>query len=328
MARPLSAHRAGMRGFTLIELLVVIAIIAVLIALLLPAVQAAREAARRSQCVNNMKQLGLGLQNYHDVNGSYMIGNMNSNYVANVPRRTWAFSMLNFIEQTPAFNGINFTTDFYQPANVTSILLNIKTFDCPSDTDSNMIEEPTSAYPRAKSNVMVNYGNTHYDQDRANNPFAGPLNAPGTTSTVFSNAPFSYLKTFGLRDMTDGSSNTLVFSEVIIGANQNGNSDHRGDLYNDDHNCFYFNVYTPPNTLIIPDYMQGYCNYPNPPNPPCNGNPSPAESFNAARSYHSGGINAALADGSVRFFKNTIALMTWRALGTIAGNEAVSGDSY
>jgi prepilin-type processing-associated H-X9-DG protein len=263
----------------------------------------------------------LGLQNYHDINQSYPIGRQNS------PRRSWAFGMLAFIEQVPAFNGINFTTDFYQPQNVTSIFLNIKTYDCPSDPNGSMIEEPTSPYPRAKADYMVNFGNTHYDQDRANNPYLGPLNAPGTTSTTFQNAPFSLNKTYGIRDITDGTSNTLVFSEVVIGMNLAGNSDHRGDVYNDDNNCFFFNVYTPPNSKI-PDNMVGYCNYPIGTNPPCNGSPSPSESFNAARSFHTGGVNAALADGSVRFFKNTISLTTWRALGTINGSENISGDSY
>ncbi len=274
------------------------------------------------QCVNNLKQLGLALQNYHDINGSFPIGSQSA------PRRTWAFSLLPFFEQTTAFNSINFTTDFYQPANTTAIRLNISTYDCPSDPNSSIIEEPTSPYPRAKASLMVNFGNTHFDQDRANDPFAGPLNPPGLTSTKFQNAPFSLNKCYGIVDITDGTSNTLVFSEVVVGANDgSGNSDHRGDIYNDDHNCFYFNVYTQPNS-VIPDYMQGYCIYPNLNNPPCNGNPNPAESFNAARSLHPGGVNAGLADGSVRFFKNTVSLQTWRALGTMANNEPLSGDSF
>src|SRR5258708_7766659 len=112
------------RGFTLIELLVVIAIIAVLIALLLPAVQAAREAARRIQCVNNFKQMGIAMHNYHDSQGSFPIGRMGIGYnYAPLPgqRRTWAFSIMPYLEQSAVFNAINFSRQFYESANTTII---------------------------------------------------------------------------------------------------------------------------------------------------------------------------------------------------------------
>ncbi len=320
--RPSPRIRGRSHGFTLIELLVVIAIIGVLIALLLPAVQAAREAARRSQCTNNLKQLGLAMQNYHDSNGAFPIGRQSN------PRRTWAFGLLPFFEQTPLYNSINFSTDFYQRVNTTAILVNVSTFDCPSDPGGANIEEPTTPYPRAKASMMVNFGNTHFDQDRANNPYSGPSNVPGQTQVQYADAPFSRNKSAGLRDMTDGTSNTLMLSEVKIGINQGTNSDHRGDIYNDDHNCFYFNVYTTPNTKTVPDYMQGYCLYPNATNPPCNAKPSPGVSFNAARSFHSGGVNVALGDGSVRFVKDSTALMVWRALGTMNGGEVYGSDQF
>src|SRR5215218_9304305 len=136
--------KARRLGFTLIELLVVIAIIGVLIALLLPAVQAAREAARRSQCTNNFKQMGIAMHNYHDINNALPIGRQDAQ------RRTWAMSILPFLEQGNLFGAINFSQPFYERANTTVIRSAISGFQCPSDRPS--IQEPDTAYPRSKSN--------------------------------------------------------------------------------------------------------------------------------------------------------------------------------
>src|ERR1700733_2842902 len=112
------------RGFTLIELLVVIAIIAVLIALLLPAVQAAREAARRIQCTNNLKQLGLAMHNYLSAQNTFPIGRMGLNYtyttsVVGNARRTWAFAIMPYLEQGAIFQSINFSLSYFDPTNTT-----------------------------------------------------------------------------------------------------------------------------------------------------------------------------------------------------------------
>ena len=215
------------RGFTLIELLVVIAIIGVLIALLLPAVQAAREAARRAQCINNLKQLGLAMHNYHSAHNTFPIGRQGS------PRRNWTFGILAFLEQGAMFHSINFTVPFYDPSNTTVIFTTVDAFECPSDLNSGAIEEPTQPYPRHKGNYMVNWGNTHFFQDQAANPFAGPV---GTLAYL--DAPFFSEGCRGVRDIIDGSSNTLLMSEVIIGKSNSiasgGSSDHRGDILNDD----------------------------------------------------------------------------------------------
>jgi prepilin-type N-terminal cleavage/methylation domain-containing protein/prepilin-type processing-associated H-X9-DG protein len=318
------------KGFTLIELLVVIAIIAVLIALLLPAVQAAREAARRSQCVNNLKQFGLAMQNYHDTAGSFPIGVQNGVTACGnpngCPRRTWAFSILPFIEQGSMFNTVNFTKPFYDFSNSTATNAVISVFDCPSDSGNNTIETAMPNYPnRVKSNYVVNWGNASYLQSSGTNPVTTPV-VPGSTVTQvsFFPSPFTFNKCYSMSALIDGTSNTLSMAEIINPLNNGTATDHRGDVFNDDYNCAQFEAYTPPNSQI-PDQMNSstYCVYPFAANPPCNGN-TPA--FNTARSYHSGGINASMCDGSVRFFKNSINVNAWRSLSTAMGSEVISAD--
>jgi prepilin-type N-terminal cleavage/methylation domain-containing protein len=143
-------HHAKPRGFTLIELLVVIAIIAVLIALLLPAVQAAREAARRMQCINNLKQLALAAHNYHDVNGSFQMGTplyvFDGGLGINDGQSVFV-SMLPFMEQQPLFNAVNFAANIYFSANLTVQGTGLSTLWCPSDTRAS--DKVTLPYPLA-----------------------------------------------------------------------------------------------------------------------------------------------------------------------------------
>ncbi|WP_422928249.1 DUF1559 domain-containing protein [Singulisphaera sp. PoT] len=334
------------RGFTLIELLVVIAIIAVLIALLLPAVQSAREAARRMQCTNNLKQLGLAMHNYHSSIGSFPIGRMGENYTypkyitSNLNRRTWAFSILAYIEQGNVFQAANFCVSYYEAPNTTVLRTQVATFHCPTDPNTNIMELGSpqagiSSKERYKGNYMVNWGNTHFNQlDTANgkggvhwnypDPFVGPL---GDT-VYFGGAPFGGNVSKSVANIVDGTSNTLLMAEVIIGMDKSDNSteDLRGDFYNDDQCGATFMAYTAPNSTI-PDRL-GYCTYPLGVNPPCQGVNTKTATFVAARSLHPGGVNALLADGSVRFFKNSISLPIWRALSTTMGGEVVSSDSF
>jgi prepilin-type N-terminal cleavage/methylation domain-containing protein/prepilin-type processing-associated H-X9-DG protein len=208
------------RGFTLIELLVVIAIIGVLIALLLPAVQSAREAARRSQCTNNLKQIGLAMHNYHTGSGSFPLGGTLAPAYAPPPTGynagwgTWgaAALMLGYLEQQPLYNACNFSWATVMgpgwPINYTVSQAMVSTFLCPSD---NLAPSPV---PRNSSSPI---GWDHWS-GRLNNYYASvgtTLNYQGALDTtgVFTQAG----KAYGVQNMPDGTSNTIAFGEAVVG---------------------------------------------------------------------------------------------------------------
>ncbi len=323
--------RGGVRrGFTLIELLVVIAIIAVLIALLLPAVQAAREAARRAQCVNNLKQIGLAMHNYHDRTNSLppgMYGCCNG---------TWQIFSLSGLEQQALYNAYNFNTGRYSDAsNLTVSATRLNVLSCPSDQTNAPLTSTVNGitYSITSHSYAVNYGTTDLNQQPLLNgvPFLG---APFTDLIHYSNADHvdspNQGKTIGFAAITDGTSNTLMAGEIIIGQGTGSTADLRGFTWWGDSSGF--ETYLPPNATL-PDVMYkkgGACNYPNASNPPCIGpqtlpsNPS----MLAARSRHPGGVNVAMCDGSVRFIKNSINILTWRALSSTQGSEVISADAY
>jgi len=308
------------RAFTLIELLVVIAIIAVLIALLLPAVQSAREAARRSQCINNLKQLALGMHNHHDAQGTFPFGAFNS------PAQAWTFPILPYLEQTAMSNALNMNATFYDARNSTVTSATISAFLCPSEPGSGTSITVSGQPTRKKGNYAVNWGNSHHDQGNPN-PFTGPAGTVVPIRGAF-RVNTKTVPPMSLRDFTDGSSGTLFMSELIA-AQPNGTSiDLRGDIWSTSRCAFHFMAYTQPNSKT-PDQMDGKeCVYPFGNNPPClNGNGSQPD-FIAARSQHSGGVNAAMADGSVRFVKNSVNQGVWQGLSTMQGNEVISSDQY
>jgi len=242
----MSPKRRG--GFTLIELLVVIAIIAVLIALLLPAVQSAREAARRAQCSNNLKQIGLAMHNYHTSADRFpqghseaasQLGYAPGSNNCNAPKCYAAWTewsaqaeMLPYMEQGPIYNAINFSFcggfDFGQQCNGTAWSTVINSFICPSDTNAGFGGKPNigNSPPNINSykgsvgtTTLAGWSNT------LNYPGYGgcqpdPLNLAGNGPTgclPYSTGLFGYWLAFGIKDCLDGASNTVAFSESLVG---------------------------------------------------------------------------------------------------------------
>ena len=180
---------------------------------------------------------------------------------------------------------------------------------------------------RKKGNYVVSWGNSHYDQGNPN-PFSGPLGSVGPQRGAF-RVNTKTVPPSNLRDFTDGSSSTLLMSE-LIDAQANGSiNDYRGDIWSTSRCAFMFMAYTPPNSKV-PDQMDDkkQCAYPWVTNPPCLNGTGSQPDFNAARSFHSGGVNTLMGDGSVRFIKNAINADIWRALSTPSGSEVISGDQY
>jgi len=389
MPGPLSSHaprclieapvKISRRGFTLIELLVVIAIIAVLIALLLPAVQSARESARRTQCTNNLKQLGLAVHNYHATVNVLPALSMFPGYQFGIspsgsdPKFSapWTLPLLPYVEQAPMFNAYNFSASavVYPGAragleNTTVTYTQLATFLCPSE---NISDRPSL---NATTNYVGNYG--------------GPGQIAGYSGTIVPVGDFNLIAlggtSFGrvgpvtFESIRDGVTNTALFSERLHGSSSlppvtagPGPNSKRGTFsVSPSGNSAQGSGPTGVNSLVqaclaIPatqtsintDHLGNTAFATNPfflslVSYNHVGSPNSMNCMNAggensyvttpqylgplssapATSNHPGGVNVAVADGSVRFVKDSITLNVWQGFGTRMGRELISSDAF
>ena len=368
-------------GFTLIELLVVIAIIAVLIALLLPAVQSAREAARRIQCTNNLKQIGLAFMNYESANNVFPPTTILVPSPSGAPG-TWAFESswsafarsAPFMEQGSFYNAINFNLTYSKPPNTTVAITPLTFLYCPSDPGSH-IDNGTMG---STFYATTSYGTSDGDWYVWSVNW-GAANSVGPQNKSLFGPNFSR----PIASVTDGLSNTLMASEGTIGHAQyrsclptpsvpsdasvgtwspfnvpapgpnsaaalasliascgtaTGKAKAGGPIGHTRwcNGGVYYSGFTtamPPNQGIsLASRATGFANAgqvtPMDWDSVDENDGGPTYMSLAAGSRHPGGVNAVFGDGSVRFIKNTVSPVTWRALGTIAGGEVTSSDSY
>ena len=339
------------RGFTLIELLVVIAIIGVLIGLLLPAVQAAREAARRAQCVNNLKQIGLALHNYHDVTGSVPWG---FGWPSGAPiQDSWSMQssalvfLLPYVEQGTLYNALNFSIrgDNFQPGGLTNSTITratINVFMCPSD-----LNRLTGA--DAGNNYVICAGATQNDLNYGFPPnYSADAYIGIGVPVIRANG-----KIPGFRDITDGLSQTIAFSEVVKGiggANAYDPLSPSSTVYSvsstqtgfpqGDYNLCKTAITGPSGTVFGGPQAMGcywFSGWNNnarlcfvmPPNSVnCAMTGSGDGMAGSPTSHHSGGVNTLMCDGSVRFLKNSVAPNIMWALASMHNGEVVSQSDY
>jgi prepilin-type N-terminal cleavage/methylation domain-containing protein/prepilin-type processing-associated H-X9-DG protein len=346
----------GRRGFTLIELVVVIAIIAVLIGLLMPAVQGAREAARRMQCMNNLKQIGLALHSYHAAHNCFPPGSTLNPDVDRShfePTNCWSAQslILGMMDQLPLYNAINFHWGVVsQPVgpipvcfliNQTVITTQIASFLCPSD--------PNAGYPNINS-YHACIGTTTFDGPGPGNP------PPG------SDGLFAYLIPYSIASCRDGSATTIAFAEALCGPRglwyvPGTSVMNVGGIPSAAH---VLSVYTDPvsvtDALKTCDHAwsagaatldnghghtwakgaQGYTLFNAVAAPglrrhiwsACSDGDLGHSMFDTTNSFHPGGTNVLFGDGSARFIKESIARAPWWALATRDSGEVISADSY
>jgi prepilin-type N-terminal cleavage/methylation domain-containing protein/prepilin-type processing-associated H-X9-DG protein len=377
--------RSRRRGFTLIELLVVISIIAVLIALLLPAVQSAREAARRAQCTNNLKQMALAALNFESSNGQFPpgFGPYPTQPSPNPTGRVGPLALiLPFLENSNTYNAFNiiYNINISGPPstpnpNYTAQTQIVSAYNCPSDPSMVQYNNSTGynnyfaslggtssqlyggTVKGEESNAaLLGVFNVQIDEDAPQklpngqpNPdcqkvlskvttaairdgtsntaifsetMKSPSPYPGTPSNAYQlwDKNVYFVQTYDTADATGGGCPSINF---LSGSGYYTSIKYRGQMYYRNFTATGYYAHTVP-----PNYNKPDCGYFSTSDKPISNPLDFMAAHIAARSYHAGGVNAALCDGSVHFFKNSIAPSVWRAVGTISGNEVLSADQY
>ncbi|MDR3618458.1 MAG: DUF1559 domain-containing protein [Paludisphaera borealis] len=348
-------------GFTLIELLVVIAIIAVLISLLLPAVQSAREAARRAQCTNNLKQIGLAVHNFESTNSKFPDGYAQVPLIPNggggsgSSRANVLAQILPFLEQANLYSAFNFEVDVNGCCNpnandnLTARTQLVSAFVCPSDPATTRMNGNVgySNYFASVGNTASVRFNTGGDSE-TNGGKIGIFNVTIDTTTLAPSPNWQKLTSkTTIASVTDGTSNTGLFSETTRSNIVSGDFYAKENVYtippeyfnndaptlpacNDWDTSYVGRIYYRGQQWYRNLPMTAYYSHTVPPNYKgydC-GSTNFYASHTAARSRHPGGANAAFADGSVRFVKDSVNPTTWRGLGSRAGGEVLSADAY
>lgn len=300
-----TGHSASRRGFTLIELLVVIAIIAVLVALLLPAVQQAREAARRSQCKNNLKQIGIALHSYHEAYSTLPSGwigvdlSVRRPFVEGDSGFGWATMILPMMDQENLYRELNTQAALLDPVNQASIQTVLTAYRCPSDVGNDrwdIVQEGTSTVltSLSTSNYIGNWGTLEIEDTCFPSGTVLPVG-----QTCVSDGVFYHNSRVNFRDFTDGQSSTLLAGER--------RSDQSAGWYSTWVGAVPEGEESLARVLGAADHAPNH----------------PDAHFDDFSSHHVGGAHVLMGDGRVDFITQTIDEDTWRALATLRGEEVV-----